>query len=251
MSDFDDVLERVLMDGSFRAALAADPARALAGYRLSAEEVELLRSQVSGDSGGDRTVETRTSKAGLFGLLGGVGGLAPAPSPHPFASGEFGGGSGGFTGAGPDSVVGHTGAPASFGASGGGDIGTAGPGHLMGSTVDSGAFGGGAHAAIGDELGHPGTLPGDHTPVGYHPHIDVNGDGRWDHYTAVQHADGSIDVYADQNHDGRIDFVGHDRNGDGRIDSADYDENFNGTFETHQTDTNGDGWLDTRQVRGS
>ena len=61
MSDFDTVLERLLTDPAFPATLAADPATALAGYRLSAEEVGLLRSQVSADAGGDRTVETRTS----------------------------------------------------------------------------------------------------------------------------------------------------------------------------------------------
>src|SRR5262249_5790474 len=75
MSDFDTVLERLLTDGAFRSALAADPAAALAGYQLSDDEVELLRSQVSADLGGDRTVEVRTSKASMAGLLGSFGGI--------------------------------------------------------------------------------------------------------------------------------------------------------------------------------
>ena len=33
MSDFDDLLERLLLDLEFKAALAADPDRALSGYR--------------------------------------------------------------------------------------------------------------------------------------------------------------------------------------------------------------------------
>src|SRR5436189_5896937 len=69
VGDFDDVLERLLMEPGFRAALTSDPATALRGYDLSADELELLRSQVSGDTGAGSGVETRTSKAGLFGLL--------------------------------------------------------------------------------------------------------------------------------------------------------------------------------------
>ena len=81
-------------------------------------------------------------------------------------------------------------------------------------------------------------------PPGYHPHIDVNGDGHWDAYTVHGRAGGGVDVYADMNHDGRVDFVGHDYNADGRIDAADYDKDHDGVFENHQFDTNGDGWLD-------
>src|SRR5204863_9481623 len=42
MTDFDAALERLLTDDGFKAALAADPARALAGYRLTPDEAELL-----------------------------------------------------------------------------------------------------------------------------------------------------------------------------------------------------------------
>src|SRR5690349_11963772 len=69
MSDFDDVLERLLTDPGFKAALAADPGRALAGYHLADDERELLYAQVSTDTGGERQVERRETKAGLFGLL--------------------------------------------------------------------------------------------------------------------------------------------------------------------------------------
>ena len=82
--------------------------------------------------------------------------------------------------------------------------------------------------------------------TGYHPHIDADGDGRWDHYTAVRHADGRVDVSEDRNHDGLVDFVGHDRDGDGILESADYDQNFDGVADTHMADVNGDGWMDTR-----
>ena len=69
MSDFDTVLERLLSDAPFAAALAADPSAALAGYRLDADEAALLRSQVTGDAGGNSAVEERTSKSSTFGLL--------------------------------------------------------------------------------------------------------------------------------------------------------------------------------------
>src|SRR2546429_3720972 len=75
MSDFDAVLERLVTDPAFTSALSADPAAALAGYELSADEVELLRSQVSAGAGADRTVEVRTSKASMMGLLSPLSGL--------------------------------------------------------------------------------------------------------------------------------------------------------------------------------
>jgi hypothetical protein len=60
MSDFDEVLERLVGDPAFASALAADPGRALAGYRLSDDEVALLHTQVGGDSR-DGVVEARTN----------------------------------------------------------------------------------------------------------------------------------------------------------------------------------------------
>jgi hypothetical protein len=294
MSDFDTVLERLLIDNSFRAALGADPAAALAGYRLSPDEVDLLRSQVSAESGGERTVEARTSKAGIFGLLSPIGGLSGGTAEAGSTVGHAGfgavdqGGPGagaGVTGA--DDLGRHIGeafGPAAgagpgaaahegFGAlnhEGFAVVGQQGPGEPghggFGPVSHEGfavvgqqgpgepgheGFGPVSHAGFGPVHGSPmETGPvaggGDHVPVGYHPHIDADGDGRWDHYTAVQHSDGSVDIYEDRNHDGIVDFDGHDQNADGVIERADYDENFDGVADTHMTDVNGDGWLDTR-----
>src|SRR5690349_5956444 len=72
MSDFDRVLERLLDDPGFLAALAADPAGALRGYQLSDDERTLLMSQVVAGTGGQGPVETRTSKSGLAGMIGPV-----------------------------------------------------------------------------------------------------------------------------------------------------------------------------------
>lgn len=74
MSDFDAALERLICDPEFRAALAADPTGTLATYRLSADEFDLLCAQLDPGVAGDRQVERRTSKAGLFGLLSPLGG---------------------------------------------------------------------------------------------------------------------------------------------------------------------------------
>jgi hypothetical protein len=80
MSDFDEVLERLLNEPSFAAALAADPREALAGYRLDPEERDLLLQQFSTDSSADvAVVESRITKSSTFGLiapLAALGGLA-------------------------------------------------------------------------------------------------------------------------------------------------------------------------------
>jgi hypothetical protein len=233
MSDFDTVLERLVTDPGFPAALAADPATALAGYQLSAEEVDLLRSQVSAGDGGDRTVETRTSKASMMGLLAPLAG--------------FGLGSGGGT------EIGRGLAPhphEHFGANVHSGLSPVDSAHGEGSArPDAGAVEAGR---VGQSIGPaegPVAGAGDQVATNYHPHIDADGDGHWDKYLAVRHADGGVDVYEDRNGDGRVDFIGHDANGDGILESADYDENFDGVTDTHMTDTNGDGWMDTRSSR--
>ena len=76
MSDLEAVLERLLGDPSFAASLAADPAAALAGYHLTADDMEILSAQVSTGTGGERSVETRTSQASMFGLLAPLAGAA-------------------------------------------------------------------------------------------------------------------------------------------------------------------------------
>jgi hypothetical protein len=223
MSDFDTVLERLLTDPAFPAALAANPAGALAGYRLSPDEVDLLRSQVSAGDGGNRAVETRTSKASMMGLLAGLGlgsgnetiGRGLAPHAHE----QFGANTN--AGFGPvDSAPGEVPVP------GGGGPEQVNPAHAGGPAEAAGV--------------------GDRIAADYHAHVDADGDGHWDKYLAVRHADGGVDVYEDRDGDGRIDFIGHDANGDGTLEKADYDENFDGVADTHLTDTNGDGWMDKR-----
>lgn len=275
MSDFDTVLERLVTDPAFTQALAADPSAALAGYDLSPDEVELLRSQVSaGDPSGDRTVEIRTSKAGMMGLLSPLSGLGMGdPSvvargvahvstgveslgethsgwvgPGDAHSGWVGPGDSGIAGIGGPVDTGLSDLDGHYGPTAGGSSG--------GGLAE--AVGGAAEAAAGGAGGHygpaSGGMPamdsvvgdGDQIASGYHPHIDADGDGKWDQYTAVRHADGSVDIYVDRNHDGIADFIGHDRNGDGVVESADYDENFDGVADTHMADVNGDGWMDTR-----
>jgi len=246
MSDFDTVLERLVTDPGFARALAADPDAALAGYRLDADEVALLRSQVSAGDGGDRAVEERTSKASMMGLLGSFGGIGAGHqdaamvgrglAPHPHAEFAPDGPHSGFAPDGPQSGFAPDGPQSGFA-----PLDADAPDPYNPYPV--------APAA---EVAHPADqlIPGDQPATDYHARIDADGDGHWDRYTAVRHADGSVDVYEDRNADGRIDFVGHDANGDGVLEGADYDENFDGHLETHMVDTNGDGWMDKRQVTG-
>jgi hypothetical protein len=78
MAGIDDVLERLVTDDAFRAQLAADPDAALASYELSPADRALLASQVSADAGQAGAMEGRASKAGLFGMLGGLDEIADA-----------------------------------------------------------------------------------------------------------------------------------------------------------------------------
>ncbi|WP_432835490.1 hypothetical protein [Dactylosporangium sp. CA-092794] len=94
MSDFDEVLERLLGDPGFKARLAADPQGALAGYHLTPDELDILHAQL-GDAGGQTHVEQRTSKASMFGVLSSIGtGLGDALHGHGGVSGHALGGSG-------------------------------------------------------------------------------------------------------------------------------------------------------------
>jgi hypothetical protein len=256
MSDFDAVLERLLTDPAFRAALAADPESALAGLSLSDDERDLLYAQVSTDAGGERQVEQRTSKAGLFGLLSPLAeavGLTPdtgighAAGAAAAAHTNAGGGVGASQGFGPAAPT------QGFGPAGHGDRlgigraisalagGSPDPDDVNGIVGDGGrAMHDGATAGFGEAPNPP--------PADYHPNVDVDGDGRWDAYTVQARADGGIDVIADSDHDGRPDFVGHDDNRDGIIDRADYDNDRDGRFESHLIDSNGDGWMDRTVV---
>ncbi|MEE6257166.1 hypothetical protein [Plantactinospora sonchi] len=80
MSDFDVVLERLLSDPMFAAALSAEPDAALAGYRLDADEVALLQLQFGTDPGGQHEVESRTNQSSLFGMFTPLVGFAGAVS---------------------------------------------------------------------------------------------------------------------------------------------------------------------------
>ncbi|MFY1668369.1 hypothetical protein ACN27G_00155 [Plantactinospora sp. WMMB334] len=78
MGDFDDVLERLVTDPAFAAALAADPVVALAGYRLDADELAVLQLQTGGDTGAQHAVETRANQSSAFGMFAPLAGLAGA-----------------------------------------------------------------------------------------------------------------------------------------------------------------------------
>ncbi len=72
MSDFDEVLERLVADPEFQTALRRDPKSALAGYHLAPDERRLLEAQLDLGPGEDRMVEMRVSKSGVMGMVGPV-----------------------------------------------------------------------------------------------------------------------------------------------------------------------------------
>lgn len=206
MSDFDEVLERLVIDPEFQAALRADPGRALAGYRLDPQERAVLEAQLESGPGANRTVEARISKSGIAGMIGPVAAAFGAAEPGgPVVQAAYG------------PVPDEAGQPV---------------GISFGEVHGAGAYGvPDPHAA-----GMPAT--------DYHTWVDADGDGSPDAYHAVERGDGGVDIEIDQDGDGRIDFVGHDYNRDGLVDDADYDTDGDGVFDTRMTDVNGDGWLD-------
>jgi hypothetical protein len=277
MSDFDTVLERLLADPAFRASLAADPARALAGFQLSADETELLQAQVSADAGGHHQVEQRTSKASLFGLLSPLAGVGPGIGD---ATGAGAGGAGGGMSGMAHGV--DLGAPGQAGTESFG----AGPTQGFASAATQGfgnaptqGFGSAAHDGISasddflnlvdqDQGGGTGLdqVTGPGGPIGqnisdfdfsqqsglgqpvddYHTRVDWDGDGKWDEHTYAARSDGGVDIVVDANRDGRADFVGVDHDRDGLIDESYVDTNRDGVLDAHYVDVNGDGWLDKR-----
>jgi len=209
MSDFDDVLERLLSDPDFKNALGRNADAALAGYQLTAEERDLLGAQVDLGAGDERTVEMRVTKSGVMGMVGPVVSALGSGFLHDVGNGTISpGGKNMLDSGGPVQML---------------DSG--GPTQSMG---------------VDDASPSPPLVEA----VGYHTNVDADGDGTWDAYQAYQRPDGGIDIYVDRNHDGVVDFIGHDDNGDGIIESADYDTNFDGTMDTHMVDDNGDGWMD-------
>ena len=69
MAGIEDALERLRTDPAFRAELATDPGSALAGYRLTADDLSRLAIAAASNNSGKSVVEQRTSKAGFFGLF--------------------------------------------------------------------------------------------------------------------------------------------------------------------------------------
>lgn len=238
MSDFDKVLERLLVDPAFKAAMAADPDRALSGYKLAAEERELLGVPVATGAGVSHAVEDRTTKSGVIGLVGpvvtafgiaGTQGLGSAPH-----------GTSTFGGLGAQSMGDAPGGGSTFGNAPRSD-GTV--------TFDEGgdepteSFGTGQVVqALGGAPDREAVEASD-----YRTWVDVDGDGSWDAHKAYERADGGVDIHADIDGDGRVDFIGHDVNRDGLVDSAEYDRDLDGAMDTRMYDDTGDGWLDRRE----
>ncbi|MBI2168786.1 MAG: hypothetical protein HYU28_04690 [Actinobacteria bacterium] len=72
MPGINEVLERLVTEPEFRTAIAHNPKAALAGYALSADDLDVLASELSTDAGGNGPVEARTSKGAMLGLLSGL-----------------------------------------------------------------------------------------------------------------------------------------------------------------------------------
>jgi len=271
MSDFDAVLERLLNEPSFASALAADPEATLSGYQLDTDEVELLRSQVSPDSGGGlAAVETRTNKSSTFGLFSSFADIG-----HTLSEGatrdvvlgpwsEFGSAAGVAAQHTADAVGTHGAAeglgdaPEAWGSGGSAAHQQWTPSDQsgLGASPDRGGSdldglpptGQGLGDAPSSGIGESGRFSSDTEhiapPKGYHPRIDADGDGHWDKATFTGTKGHGVEIRVDADHDGHTDFVGHDTDSDGRVDYADYDKDDNGTFEKRMYDDNGDGWLD-------
>jgi hypothetical protein len=270
MSDFDDVLERLVIDPASAGALAADPQGALRGYELSADEIGLLHTQVGADPVAQHDVEVRANQSSMFGMLTPLAGVFGGLGDQIVSSG-LGPATAGAGGVAPAVEV--SGIGAALPAAGPADQGFgAAAASGFGSVVD--AYGSDAYTAdttyatgglggFGDELGAglraPGAaadtglgaapapaepLPPVAPPEGYRTRVDVDGDGRWDDHMAMGRADGGVDIYVDRDGDGRVDFIGHDDDADGLVDSAEYDKNADGFFEKRMYDDDGDGWMD-------
>lgn len=75
VADVDEVLRRIAGEPSFRALLEVDPARALAGFELDADQLRMIEEAVLGDDVvgfGERQVVRR--------LFGAESDLDPPPS---------------------------------------------------------------------------------------------------------------------------------------------------------------------------
>jgi hypothetical protein len=278
MSDFDAVLERLLTDPSFQARLAADADGALADYQLDAGEADLLRQQVTADTGRSAAaVEERVNKSSTFGLFSSFGGLGGVTETvggnlaHQGLGSAPAAGSGGGQGMGEWSEFGTAAGIAAnaavehpategFGAApeawgtGGGDLTAARTGFGDAPGPDDGPDLDGLPpvARLGDApssgLGgpHSGHAQAEHlaSPKGYDNTVDADGDGTDDKATYHGHRGGGAEIHVDLDGDGRTDFVGVDKNLDNRVDYADYDKDHDGVFEKTMYDDDNDGYLD-------
>lgn len=237
MSDFEKVMERLVTDKAFQAALAANPTSALAGYTLDKEERELLTTQLVTGTGGDRQVESRLTKSGVVGLVGPVAAsLGIAASGQAIGSAQT------------SQAVGAAPGGQAVGSSPGGEFLGAAPAHESVGYADVGGGGEAVGEAGPSEIvGKSWSSSIGQAPVeaaDYRTWVDVDGDHAWDAHKAYERADGGVDIHADMNNDGIVDFVGHDYDRDGLVDDADYDTDFDATIDLRMYDDTGDGWLD-------
>ena len=272
MSDFDAVLERLLTDPSFQARLAADADGALADYKLDAGEADLLRQQVTADTGRSAAaVEERVNKSSTFGLFSSFGGVSDAVggglARQGLGSAPAGGGQGlgewsefgTAAGIAANAAVEHPAtegfgsAPEAWG-TGGGDLTAArtgfgdAPGPDDGPDLDGlppvSRLGDAPSSGLGGP--HAGHAQAEHLapPKGYANEVDADGDGTDDKAIYYGHQGGGAEIHVDLDGDGRTDFVGVDKNLDNRVDYADYDKDHDGVFEKTMYDDDNDGYLD-------
>jgi hypothetical protein len=276
MSDFDTVLERLIGDAGFKAHFAADPASALSGYQLSADELELLRSQYASDSGGQHQVEQRTSKASLFGLLSPLSGMGSVN--------DAAGGAGAGAGAGhvseqysSSSHYSHTEFHHSSGAHATtyGAVGQGGSGHglLGGVHVEAeppGQVGGADGPLHGANLEQPGgygglnaapadvsSAPTDQAGLSAAAEVDQGGQGQGgfgvapvgDYHARVDvQGDGKWDAHTySARADGGVD-INVDLNRDGRADFVGVDHDRDGLIDESYMDHNHDGTMDAHYM---
>jgi hypothetical protein len=238
MTDFDEVLERLLSDPSFQSQLASDPDAALRSYSLNPDERDLLQAQLVTGPGGQHLVESRTTKSGVVGLLG------PVAAAFGVAAGGASAGAQTLGGAGADQAFG-----AAPGAGSLGPAPLAGGGEALGDAPDtSDAIGLREPADVMGSAGEPTTVGNAPEATNYHTRVDVDGDGSWDRHTAYERADGGVDIHADADGDGVTDFVGHDYDRDGLVDEAEFDNDHDGVMETRMYDDTGDGWMDRSEA---
>jgi hypothetical protein len=223
MSDFEVVLARLLTEPGFATTLATNSVAALTGYRLSSEETATLTSNAGVVTPGPGEADATALGAAAEPLAAGLG-TAPDATAAGFGSA-------------PDATAAGFGtAPeplkAGFGAAIGEPIPGADPVPPPPSPPD------GRPVGLARKAEEPPL------PENYPRRVDVDGDGTWDPHELRARADGGVDILADTDGDGQVEFVGHDDNADGLVDWSEYDTTGDGTLDTRTYDDDGDGWMD-------